>query len=150
MPPKGLTENQRIFKEGLIVFPEDEGSAPYLVGSRCTQCGQLYFPRKPFCAECMNEAVEDCALSNTGALYTNTVVHIGVKGFATPYVLGWVDLPGGIRLATQIDCDPRDAANLRSGQPLELVIGKLRTLPDGTEIVGYKYRPIGRTGGQQS
>ena len=34
-------------------------------------------------------------------------MHIGVKGFETPYILGWVDLPERIRLITQIDYDPK-------------------------------------------
>jgi benzoylsuccinyl-CoA thiolase BbsA subunit len=90
----------------------------------------------------MNERLEEIGLSNYGTLYTKTVVHMGVKGFETPYILGWVDLPEKIRLVTQIVYDPQKAADLVTGQKLELVIGKLRTLEDGTEIVGYKYRPI--------
>jgi uncharacterized OB-fold protein len=137
-----LAENQRVFKEGLIVFPRDGASAPYLVASQCKKCGRIYFPRKPFCPECMSETMEDVALPNEGSLYTSTVVHIGVKGFVTPYILGWVDIPGQIRLVTQIDHDPLKYADLRSGQSLSLVIGTLRTLDDGTEIVGYKYKPV--------
>jgi benzoylsuccinyl-CoA thiolase BbsA subunit len=97
----------------------------------------------------MNENMADTALSGEGTLYTNTVVHIGVKGFATPYVLGWVDIPEKIRLVAQIDCDPQKASELRSGQKLQLVIGKLRTMADGTEIVGYKYRPVDMAGGDK-
>jgi uncharacterized OB-fold protein len=137
-----LSESQKVFKEGLIVFPEDGVSAPYLVASRCGECGRIYFPRKPFCPECMNETMENAALPNEGSLYTSTVVHIGVRGFATPYILGWVDIPGPIRLVTQIEYDPQKSADLHSGQKLSLVIGTLRTLDDGTEIVGYKYKPV--------
>jgi benzoylsuccinyl-CoA thiolase BbsA subunit len=86
--------------------------------------------------------MEEIGLSNHATLYTRTVVHIGVKGFETPYILGWVDLPEQVRLVTQIDFDPQKASELHSGHKLELVIGKLRSLPDGTEIVGYKYRPV--------
>jgi uncharacterized OB-fold protein len=71
-------------------------------------------------------------------------VYIGVKGFKTPYVLGWVEFPEEkIRLASQILVDPEKAAEkLRSGQKLVLNIGVLRTLEDGTEIVGYRYEPV--------
>jgi uncharacterized OB-fold protein len=137
-----LTANQKVFKEGLIVFPEDGVSTPYLAGSKCKKCGKIYFPCKQFCPECMNEDMEVIAVGQEGSLYATTVVHIGVKGFDTPYILGWVDVPGPIRLVTQIDYDPMKSADLRSGQKLELTIGKLRTLGDGTEIVGYKYKPV--------
>jgi len=142
MPANRLRENQKIMREGLICFPEDETKPPYLLASRCTGCGKVYFPTKQFCPECMNEQMEEIGLSNRGTLYTSTVVHLGVKGFETPYILAWVDLPERIRLITQIEYDPKKASELRPGQVLELVIGKLRTLPDATEIVGYKYRPI--------
>lgn len=142
-----LAANQKVFKEGLIAFPEDGRSSPYLLASRCKQCGKIYFPRKQFCPECMNETMEETALSSEGRLYTSTVVHIGMKGFATPYILGWVDIPGQTRLATQIEYDPAKASELQPGQKLELVIGKVRTLEDGTEIVGYKYKPVAVAGG---
>lgn len=137
-----LKDNQRVFKDGLIRFPDDDKTSPYLLASRCPDCGKVYFPARQFCPGCVCEQLEEIGLSNYGTLYTRTVVYIGVKGFDPPYILGWVDLPEQVRLITQIDYDPQRASELVAGQKLELVIGKLRTLEDGTELVGYKYRPI--------
>jgi uncharacterized OB-fold protein len=142
MQTNGLKDNQKVFREGLIQFPTGGDAPPHLLASRCSKCGKVYFPSKQFCAECMNEQMEEIGLSNRATLYTSTVVHIGVKGFETPYILGWVDLLEQVRLVTQIEFDPQRASELHAGQKLELVIGKLRSLPDGTEIVGYKYRPV--------
>jgi len=142
MQTNGLKQNQKLFREGLIRFPANDDGLPHLLASRCSECGKVYFPPKQFCAECMNEQMDEIGLSNQATLYTSTVVHIGVKGFETPYILGWVDLPEQVRLVTQIEFEPQRASELHSGQKLELVVGKLRSLPDGTEIVGYKYRPV--------
>jgi len=142
MSTSSLRDNQKLMKEGLIRFSDDGSGPPHLLASRCSKCGKVYFPAKQFCTECMNEQMEEIALSNYATLYTRTVVYMGVKGFETPYILGWVDLPEKVRLVTQIDYDPQKASDLHPGQKLELVIGKLRSLADGTEIIGYKYRPV--------
>jgi uncharacterized OB-fold protein len=139
-----LAENQRIFKEGIIVFPEEEGKEPYLAAGKCPKCGKVYFPKKDFCPLCMVEEMEDVALDNEGILYTFSIVHLGVKGFKTPYVLGWVDFPKEkTRLAAQILADPTEAPEkLKPGQKLRLNIGVLRNMEDGTEIIGYRYQPV--------
>jgi uncharacterized OB-fold protein len=139
-----LAKNQRLFKEGIIVFPEEASQKPYLVASKCPRCGKVYFPKKDFCPQCMLDDIPEIALGNEVTLYTYTTVYLGVKGFKTPYVLGWVEFPQEkIRLASQILVDP-DKTNetLKPGQPLRLNIGVLRTLEDGTEIVGYRYEPV--------
>jgi uncharacterized OB-fold protein len=139
-----LRDDQKIFREGIIVFPEGESAEPYLAASRCPKCGKIFFPKKDFCPLCIEEHMDEIALSNEGSLYTFTIVHLGVKGFKTPYVLGWVDFPQEkVRIAAQIVTDPLEAQQrLKSGQTVRLDIGPLRTMDDGTEIVGYRYRPV--------
>ena len=111
MSTSNMSCKQQLLKEGVIIFPHDGQSSPHLLGSKCTKCGKVYFPTKNFCSECMNETMEDTALSNEGVLYASTVVYIGVKGFATPYVLGWVDIPSDkVRVVTQIEYDPQKAS----------------------------------------
>lgn len=140
-----LAENQRIFKEGIIEFSEDGSREPHLSASRCPKCGKVYFPKKDFCPPCMLEdGMEEIAVSNEGILYTFSIVHMGVRGFKTPYVLGWVDLPREkLRIAAQIVTDAPLAAQetLRPGQKVKLNIGLLRTMEDGTEVIGYRYAP---------
>jgi uncharacterized OB-fold protein len=139
-----LRDNQKLFKEDIIVFPEDGKAEPYLAASRCPKCAKVFFPKKDFCPLCMEEHMDEMALSSEGSLYTFTIVHIGVKGFKTPYVLGWVEFPKEkVRIAAQIVTDPLEAPQrLKSGQKVRLDVGALRTMDDGTEIVGYRYRPV--------
>lgn len=140
-----LNDNQVLFKENIIVFPDEPGKEPYLAASKCADCGKVYYPKKDFCPKCMLENMLDVAVSNEGVLYTYTTVHLGVKGFKTPYLLGWVDFPEqGIRFAAQIDYDIQQAAAmLKPGQKVKMTLGILRTLENGKEVIGYRYKPVG-------
>ena len=134
-----MDENQIVFKEGLIGF--DENGEPYLRASRCRQCGHVYFPERGFCTECYASDMEIVALRE-GELHVYTVVYIGVKGFETPYILAWVTFPEGPRIVAQIDYPAEKADDLYSGQKLQVIYGKLRTLEDGKEVMGYRFKPV--------
>ena len=134
-----MEENQIVFKEGLIGF--EENGEPYLRASRCRQCGKVYFPARDFCTECYASDMEDVALKEA-ELYVYTVVYIGVKGFETPYILAWVTFPEGPRIVAQLDFPPELAGELRTGQKLRVKYGKLRTMEDGREVMGYRFRPV--------
>lgn len=132
-------KEQVVFKEGLIGF-EDDGTA-YLIASRCKKCGKAFFPAREFCTECYASDMERLRLKDA-ELHTYTVVHIGVKGFETPYILAWVTFPEGPRIVAQLDFPAEDADKLRTGQRLKAVYGRLRTMDDGAEIMGYKFKPV--------
>jgi hypothetical protein len=83
-------------------------------------------------------------VDNEGELYALTTVFLGVKGFKTPYLLGWVDFPKQkLRFAAQIDYDVNKADKLKTGQKLKMAVDVLRTMEDGKEVIGYKYKPVG-------
>ena len=60
----------------------------------------------------------------------------------TPYILAWVTFPEGVRIVAKVDFPAGQADELRPGQSLKVVCGRLRTLEDGTEIMGYKFKPV--------
>ena len=134
-----LGENQKLMKEGVIAFPEND--EPYIVGARCKKCGKIHFPVTTLCTGCFSEEIENTALSQEGTIYTFTTVYIGVKGFKTPYMLAWVDLDDS-RLAAQLDWDPARKDEIKSGLKVRLNVDVLRMDDDGKEIVGYKFKPI--------
>ena len=113
-----------------------------MIAAKCKACGKVYFPRRVICTECFSEELEEVALSREATLHTFTVVHIGVKGFATPYILAWVTFPEGVRIVSQLDCSVEDAERLKPGQKLTFVVGKLKEKDDGTEVMGYQFRPV--------
>lgn len=128
-------------KEGLWRAPPDE--EPYLIGSKCSSCGEIVFPKMQVCPNCQEQNVEEVKLSRRGKIYTVTVVMqqppLYYKG-PVPYALGYVELPEGVRLETlYTDCDPD---SLEIGMDVELVVEKLYDDDEGNELITYKFRPI--------
>jgi uncharacterized OB-fold protein len=76
-----------------------------LRGVHCA-AGHSTFPVRPFCATCKSDQLEAVALSGRGLLHTFTVVRQAPSGVPVPYVLGYVDLPEGVRLMSRIEADP--------------------------------------------
>ena len=111
----------------------------HLIGARCTACDAHYFPMRRTCARCLSRDVERVPLSTHGTLYTYTIVRQSIPAFEVPYVLGYVDLPEGVRLMSQIaGCEPED---VRIGMPLVLSIEPFGHDEDGNELMGYRFRP---------
>ncbi|HZD24481.1 MAG TPA: Zn-ribbon domain-containing OB-fold protein [Acidimicrobiia bacterium] len=109
-----------------------------LLGSRCPECGAHFFPVREVCARCLTE-LEPFRLSTEGTLYTCTVVRQSTPAFEVPYILGYVDLPEGVRLMAQLT--GLDTDEVRIGMRLELVPADWGIDPEGRQLVGYKFRP---------
>jgi len=118
------------------IFVDDASGVPRLAGTRCRTCGTYYFPRRQVCAQCLGTDTETVPLSERGVLYTYTVVYQSTPEFRTPYLLGYVDLPEGVRvLAPLADLAVDD---VRAGMPLRLVVEPVRTDAQGRVVLGYR------------
>jgi uncharacterized OB-fold protein len=126
-------------REGLFTDAPD----PSLLGSLCHQCGSHHFPRHDTCPYCAAEGPEPIALSAHGSLWAWTAVTAPPPGYLgpTPYGIGVVELPEGIRVITRLTED--DPAVLRSGQSMELHIVPLAVDDDGNEVVTFAFGPVG-------
>jgi uncharacterized OB-fold protein len=121
---------------------EDFGNGLTLAGGKCPACGKVYFPGKRACPECFEEGQRKVPLSRKGKLHTFAVSHMGPPGIPTPYVIGFVDLPEGIRLFSLLtQCEPWEKV-LRVGMEMEMVMEGISHDEKGAEIVGYKFRPL--------
>jgi uncharacterized OB-fold protein len=60
--------------EGLFVRPKSPSEEPHLIGSKCSVCGEVTFPKQPWCANCGGETKE-LLLSPRGKLYSFSNVH---------------------------------------------------------------------------
>ena len=117
---------------------EEQAGATALIGMRCPHCGTRAFPARAVCSQCgADSGLEPCRLSPRGTLYTYSEVHVAPKGFATPYVIGYVDLEDGVRVFGQIE---GSAGTLRPDQAVETTTGVVRTRADGTPVISYKFR----------
>ena len=129
------------FREGLFEETPGKGS---LIGARCRKCGQIIFPRRETCLNCLGQDLEPVHLSRKGKLYSYTIVHMPSEHFKPPYAIGWIELPEGIRIFSQI----RDwqEHHLKTGMDMELHFEKLWDEED-KEVIGYVFRPSKNGGG---
>jgi uncharacterized OB-fold protein len=118
----------------------EEGGTVWLIGSKCARCGAVAFPPHPLCPACGAESGQEAVrLSPVGTLYTFSEIHVAPKGFATPYAVGYVDLPEGVRLFGQIE---GRAADLSLGQQVAVTLGPVRADAFGRTVVSYKFKGL--------
>lgn len=136
--PDGVNKRRSI-EEGWF---KDFGEGLALTGGRCLACQKVFFPPKPVCPACFNSEKQEVPLSKRGKLHAFALSHMGPPGIPKPYVIGFVDLPEGIRLFSLItQCEPWDKV-LRMDMEMEMVFETIRRDEEGNEIVGYKFRPV--------
>ena len=135
-------------EDGYFRIPDDPDELPRLLGSECPNCGEVFFPRRLVCAKCLHEGCADVELSTRGRLWTWTYCHVplfGKKDADVPgYGVGQVDLPEGPRVQAILSAT---ADELEIGMELEIDLETLRENSDGDEVVIYRFRPVGATGG---
>ena len=122
----------------------DTGEGQRLMGSRCLNCGELFFPIKEngLCTQCQSKDLEEFVFSPRGTVYSCTCVMQRPPVYYhgdVPYAIGFVELPEGIRIETLFtDCDIED---VHVGMKVELVIEKLHEDAEGRDVMTYKFRP---------
>lgn len=81
------------------ILKRDSDGAPYLAGSRCDACGQIFAGERQVCARCTARGkMKPVRLAETGRVYVHTVVHRSFPGVETPFVDVIVDLDDGAHL----------------------------------------------------
>ncbi|OYT54136.1 MAG: transcriptional regulator [Candidatus Altiarchaeales archaeon ex4484_2] len=113
-----------------------------LVGTKCSNCGEKFFPPRVICPNCRRAGdIEEFRFSGEGRVYSYTVIHVPPDGFEfqKPYILGIIELAEGPRILSQIvDCKPED---VEIGSRVEKVFRKV--IADGSEGIiryGYKFK----------
>lgn len=125
------------------IFAVSEGSSkPYLIGSKCPQCGKHVFPAKKVCPACFDERMEEISLSTKGRVYSYTIVRQAPTGFKVPFATVYVDLPEGVRVFAQSDLSCWENGEPVIMNEVELVLGPIRQDEHGNQIIGIKFNPI--------
>jgi len=133
---KRMMDESEPFREGL--FSEEMGKA-CLTGNRCRGCGQIYFPARPLCFDCLGEELEPIRFGQEGILYSYAVTHVAAGLFKAPYYAGWIDVKEGIRVFAPLSVE--EGVSLKIGMKMELFVGELWR-EGARSVVGYKYRPF--------
>ena len=97
-----------------------------LEAAKCKKCGFISYPPRLICPECKGKEFETEVLPTDGKVVTYTIISVGPTGFTdeTPYALGIVELPNGVRLMSQIV--DVDLDKLSVGMPVHLEFRRLQ------------------------
>jgi uncharacterized protein len=118
---------------------------PYLQGVRCAHCAEVLLESRRGCPKCASiGTLEPVRLSETGRLFSYTIVHRSFPGIETPFISAVVALDGGGFLkGNLIGIEPAPEA-LRFDMPVRLqfdhpkVPGKL-----DVDCLRYVFVPVG-------
>ena len=103
---------------------------------RCVDCGELFFPPRTHCPECLGEDLAWEELSGEGALYSWTELFFVQPEFDAPLLLGLVDLADGAgRILTRISGGTE--TGLHIGMPVTI---RISTHKDGMAL--YYAEPL--------
>lgn len=124
--------------------------APHLLGSRCTACGTVYFPRLAgYCRnpDCDGERFEDLPLSHRGKLwsYTNAAYqppppYIPDTDPFEPFAIAAVELEAEKMIVLGPVVRGVALDDLEVGMDMALVVEPLHRDEEG-EILTWKWRP---------
>ena len=98
----------------------DAQGHPSLNASRCKDCGLSVFPPSAVCPDCLSVNQQALYLSGSGKLYSYTQIHVAPPTWVVPYIIGYVDLPEGVRLFGKVDAKSTEV--LKVGMPVEVVV----------------------------
>jgi uncharacterized OB-fold protein len=129
-------------KAGYFTVPDDPGQPPKLLGTRCNDCGEHFFPRRAICAKCLSRRTADVELGPRGTLYSYTFVHFPLFGSTRVehigYGVGQIDLPEGPRVQLPLAGKQDD---YRVGMTLEAELEPMRE-EDDRDVVIIRFRPL--------
>ena len=139
-----MEKKQIPIADGLFYQPTSPSEKPYLIGSKCRNCGYVAFPKKAVCPVCViDDSMKEIHLSGLGTIDSFAVTHVPSPGFTPPYVQAYVNLAEGPSVFSLITgCAPSDES-LHIGMEVEVVLEKISEDDKGNDLIGYKFRPVG-------
>jgi uncharacterized OB-fold protein len=130
------------------------GPDPSLLGTRCTTCGTVFFPRAAgFCRNpgCAGEEFEEAELSRRGTVWSYTdaqyqppAPYISRTDPYEPFALAAVELPEGLVVVGQV-AEGYGVADLRVGGEVELVVEPLYADDTGDRTI-WRWKPVTEMG----
>ena len=95
-------------QSGLFTWPSE---TPELLGARCLECGEYFFPEPKGCAACSSSALEVVPIGSTGTLWSWTIQGFMPKHpYKTdetpetfkPYGVGYIEMPCGLKVESRL------------------------------------------------
>ena len=135
--PDGADPKMPQLIDETLIWPSDDGQVR-LRAARCEDCGHETYPPTAVCTACLSDRMTEFALEAPGNLYSFSIVHAAPKCWHTPYALGYVDFPGGLRALGHIMA-PLETIEI--GATVGLDIAAVGQQEDGTPIMTYVFVP---------
>jgi uncharacterized protein len=130
------------------------GPDPALVGTRCTTCETVYFPRASgFCRNpaCSGEEFAEVELSRRGTIWSYTDAqyqppppYVATSDPYVPFALAAVELPEGMVVLGQV-AEGYGVADLRVGAEAEVVVETLYRDETGERTI-WRWKPVTEMG----
>ncbi len=116
-----------------------------LKGTKCENCGKLFFPARSFCPTCRRASIGKMTehdISRTGKVFSFSIVHEApvANDLQKPYVVAMIQTDDGPMVTAQLVDVEFDKVEI--GMPVRAVLRKLST--DGESGIiryGYKFVP---------
>ncbi len=124
---------------GLFTFDGCDVAKIRILGSRCRQCGEKYFPTRSNCPRCSATDLEGVTLSSTGVITNYTVVRQTAPTWKgpVPYIIVVVQLDDGGKVTTHlIGSQPEE---VRVGARVRAVAGKLWDDEQGRTVLANMF-----------
>jgi uncharacterized OB-fold protein len=137
----GTGKKQVPIRRGRFKVPDEPGAKPYLIGSKCGNCGKYFSPRRLVCLNCGKQQMEEVALSGKGEIYTFTIVHQQLP-FAlveVPYAIVIVLLEEGCQTHGVIT---ENLDDIEVGKHVETYFEKAKEDEEGNDLIVDKFRLV--------
>ncbi|HEY4083074.1 MAG TPA: OB-fold domain-containing protein [Burkholderiaceae bacterium] len=121
--------NTSSLKSACPHIEERAGPALTLVGSRCADCAEVYFPPCKSCTRCLSLNLEAFDIGERGHLWSWTVQSFRPKEpynggeepeHFQPYGVGYVEMPSGIKIEARLST--ADESELHIGMRMKLAL----------------------------
>jgi len=124
---------------------------PHLLGTRCTTCGTVFFPRaEGFCRNpsCRGREFEETALARTGTVWSYTDAqyqppppYVAATDPYVPFALAAVELSDEHLIVLGQLADGTTVDDVKVGDTVELVVEPLYEI-DGVEHLIYRWKKV--------
>lgn len=111
-----------------------------LIGSKCENCGDEFFPPVYRCKGCGSEDIKDKEMPKSGKIITYTLLHEPLPGFEAqaPFYLAVIELTNGARILSQLVDSP--AESIKTGAKVTATTRRARVDGESGQILyGYKF-----------
>ena len=135
---------------GRLRLDDSAEAGGVLLGMRCLDCDICVFGQAVFCQACTGSRLEPVDLSQTGTLYSFTVVRVPPEGWPgpVPYILGEVELAEGPHILAEVIDVPED--DLRIGLRVQLALRSVQSGDSRPDRMVYKWEPAKHISGNTS